>query len=187
MIPDKAKFLDAVTNTITKHLITSYFKPSSCITIKKSGSSTAIEISDYKLGTKIHDKTMGNGTIVKIETLNDSAHLVHIKFISGQKKAYLLELALEKKTIEKINEELPQNHISIQTDIRKKQNQNTLEEGYFDVKNLFTQQSRVIRDRFGIRWVQCEACHEIKPFTDFASYGGRKHVNLGICKKCSNK
>lgn len=68
-------------------------------------------------------------------------------------------------------------------DRRKEQYEN----GYNDVKDLFTQQNRIIRDRYDKRWVKCEKCGAIKRQEEFVSYGGRKHVNLGLCKDCDLK
>lgn len=68
-------------------------------------------------------------------------------------------------------------------DKRKEQYEN----GYEDVKDLFTQQDRIIRDRYNKRWVMCEKCGSIKRQEEFVSYGGRKHVNLGLCKDCDLK
>ena len=68
-------------------------------------------------------------------------------------------------------------------DKRKEQYEN----GYEDVKDLFTQQNRIIRDRYDKRWVMCEKCGSIKRQEEFVSYGGRKHVNLGLCKDCDMK
>ncbi|MBQ3861876.1 MAG: hypothetical protein II779_15235, partial [Clostridia bacterium] len=68
-------------------------------------------------------------------------------------------------------------------DRRKEQYEN----GYNDVKDLFTQQNRIIRDRYEKRWVMCEKCGAIKRQEEFVSYGGRKHVNLGLCKDCDLK
>ncbi len=56
---------------------------------------------------------------------------------------------------------------------------------YDEVRNKFTQQNEQIRDHTGRRWVKCEKCGEIKPDSEFSSYGGMGHVNLGICSKCS--
>ena len=65
--------------------------------------------------------------------------------------------------------------------------QEQYELGYEDVKELFTQQTRIIRDRYKTRWVMCEKCGKIKQDVEFASYGGHRHVNLGICRDCSRK
>ncbi len=59
--------------------------------------------------------------------------------------------------------------------------------GLSDVRELFTQQENIIRDRFGNRWVKCEGCGKIKQDFEFASYGGLNHINLGTCKECSRK
>ena len=56
---------------------------------------------------------------------------------------------------------------------------------YNQIKDRFTQQEHQIRDSWGTRWVQCELCGVIKPESQFSSYGGTNHVNLGICYKCS--
>ena len=58
---------------------------------------------------------------------------------------------------------------------------------YNEVKNKFTQQEFQIRDSSGRRWVKCELCGEIKPESEFGSYGGTNHVNLGVCYKCSRR
>ena len=59
--------------------------------------------------------------------------------------------------------------------------------GYNEVKDRFTQQECQIRDSSGRRWVKCELCGEIKPESEFGSYGGANHVNLGVCYNCSRR
>ena len=59
--------------------------------------------------------------------------------------------------------------------------------GYEQVKNKFTQQEEQIRDGYNRRWVQCELCGEIKIESEFSSYGGVNHVNLGKCFVCTRK
>ena len=56
---------------------------------------------------------------------------------------------------------------------------------YNQVKDKFNQQIEQIRDFSGQRWVQCELCGEIKPESEFGSYGGSGRVNLGKCYKCT--
>lgn len=58
-------------------------------------------------------------------------------------------------------------------------------QGYEEIKDLFTQQHTRIIDSFGQRWIKCEHCGGIKPESEFSSYGGANHVNLGVCKDCS--
>jgi hypothetical protein len=60
-------------------------------------------------------------------------------------------------------------------------------QGYEQVKDLFIQQDTPIFDKFNTRWVQCEICGELKMGSEFSSYGGAKHVNLGTCSECSRK
>ena len=62
-----------------------------------------------------------------------------------------------------------------------------LAKSYNEVKDKFTQQEHQIRDSSGRRWVQCELCGEIKLESEFGSYGGINHVNLGVCYKCSRR
>lgn len=51
----------------------------------------------------------------------------------------------------------------------------------------FSQQQTQIRDAVGNRWIKCEFCGMIAKESEFTSYGGRNHVNLGTCKTCSSK
>lgn len=59
--------------------------------------------------------------------------------------------------------------------------------GYEEVKDLVTQQETQIIDSFGQRWIQCKSCGEIKLASECVSYGGKRTVNLGLCKECSHK
>jgi hypothetical protein len=58
---------------------------------------------------------------------------------------------------------------------------------YNEVKDKFTQQHTQIRDSFGIRWIKCEICGEIKSESEFGDYGGPDRVNLGKCYKCTGE
>lgn len=49
------------------------------------------------------------------------------------------------------------------------------------------QQSEQVRDEHGRRWVKCEICGKIALDSEFSSYGGLNHVNLGKCNACSNQ
>ena len=59
--------------------------------------------------------------------------------------------------------------------------------GLSAVKDKFTQQEIIVRDRFKKRWVKCEKCGTIKQDVEFVSYGGTNRVNLGICRDCNRK
>lgn len=65
--------------------------------------------------------------------------------------------------------------------------QQKYEIGLSDVSDKFTQQTSIIRDRFGARWVKCVKCGAIKQDYEFSSYGGENTVNLGTCGECSRK
>lgn len=51
----------------------------------------------------------------------------------------------------------------------------------------FAQQEVQVRDAAGNRWIKCEYCGRIAKESEFISYGGLKHVNLGTCRSCSSK
>ena len=60
-------------------------------------------------------------------------------------------------------------------------------ECYEEIKDRFNQQTHAIVDSRGVRWVQCEICHEIKPSWEYWTYGGTNRINLGKCKECDEK
>ena len=62
----------------------------------------------------------------------------------------------------------------------------SLARGYAEVKGKFGNQKEIIYDSEGRRWVRCEICGEIKPSTEFTTYGG-KNVNCGKCSECYRK
>ena len=55
------------------------------------------------------------------------------------------------------------------------------------IHELLDQQEVPARDSRGNRWVRCEFCHKEDMDSEFASYGGRGRINIGICKKCSSE
>ncbi len=46
------------------------------------------------------------------------------------------------------------------------------------------QQEFQVRDVDGNRWIKCEVCGKIAIETEFSTYGGPGHINLGTCKEC---
>lgn len=79
-------------------------------------------------------------------------------------------------------EEAQQKAVELQ---RKRREEAELQKGYLEVATMFDQQATPVRDSFGRRWVKCEKCGEKKLETEFVSYGGRNHVNLGLCRECA--
>ena len=193
-VPDKKKFLDAVANAITKNKIKAYYEPSTLNS--KSNTPTSIrvtrrsspiitgELSKYDVGTKVNHISFGGGTILNITNFNGS-HLLEIKFDEAGVRKLLLEMVVKKQMLAIVEEDGTEKPVKKKSkkDLKKEQYEN----GYNDVKDLFTQQTRIIRDRYKTRWVKCEKCGEIKQDVEFASYGGHRHVNLGICRDCSRK
>ena len=101
-------------------------------------------------------------------------------------KKWLIEHADEiRKAEEKRIQQEAEEKIRIESEMKRLKEQkynNSLE----TVKNSFNQQKKIIRDEYGIRWIQCERCGKIGQEGEFVSYGGKNHVNLGVCKKCNN-
>jgi DNA helicase-2/ATP-dependent DNA helicase PcrA len=56
-----------------------------------------------------------------------------------------------------------------------------------EISSIIDQQEYPARDSLGRRWVRCEECGKIEMERDFSTYGGRNHVNLGICYSCMRK
>lgn len=97
-----------------------------------------------------------------------------------KREAKLLKQQYEKTRLEresKIKQETP----LVSPDEMKKIR---LNEGYEEVKDKFVQQNMQIRDKYDVRWVQCEYCGKIAPDGQFISYGGINRINLGICRDC---
>ena len=49
---------------------------------------------------------------------------------------------------------------------------------------LIDQQEQPVLDAKGNRWIRCEYCGQVKEASEFVSFGGRNHVNLGRCEAC---
>lgn len=184
-VPDKKKFLDSVANAITKNMIDSYYEPAE-ITPRRSAV-PASEISKYTVGVRVKHRTFGEGSVIKAQTLSNTAHLIEVKFIRGGVRKFMLEIAIKSNLLPIIPNQEKANAGATSIDPKKASKQEQYEIGYEDVKDLFTQQTRIIRDRYRNRWVKCEKCGAIKQDVEFASYGGHGHVNLGVCKDCSRK
>lgn len=54
-----------------------------------------------------------------------------------------------------------------------------------NLSSAFEQQETQVRDAAGNRWIKCEFCGKIAMESEFSSYGGAGHINLGTCKDCS--
>lgn len=190
-IPEKKKFLDAVANTITKNTISSYFAPSvrkirtensqTSSIVKRNIPSQSSQILKQVVGAKVFHEKYGNGRIIKVSTLGRS-HLVDISFEESKVRKFLLESALGSRSLHLIQDEKTAQAVPRQP--KKDSQRERYENGYQDVKGAFIQQTDIIRDRYGNRWVQCEKCGTIKQDVEFVSYGGRNHINLGLCRDC---
>lgn len=55
-----------------------------------------------------------------------------------------------------------------------------------DLASNLEQQETQVRDADENRWIKCEFCGKIAMESDFSSYGGPGHINLGTCKECSD-
>lgn len=53
-----------------------------------------------------------------------------------------------------------------------------------NMESNFAQQENPVRDAEGNRWIKCEFCGKIAKDSEFSSYGGIGHINLGTCQEC---
>ncbi len=131
---------------------------------------------------------------------NPKVQKVYPEIIGLSKKAYENELERQKQHEEKMKamaqqqlekqyhqEMLCRGKTDAERAEEEKKQKEQLALGYEQVKDKFVQQTDQIRDNFDKRWVQCELCGEIKRETEFTSYGGLNHINLGRCRLCNNK
>ncbi len=118
---------------------------------------------------------------------------LHLFEIDERVSSYIDELFPEKRTLRLQKEEKRRKFIEdpvkktreYQKQLAEMDYEMDYMKRYNEVKEKFVQQETPIRDSSGRRWVQCELCHEIKEDSEFSSYGGMHHVNLGKCSKCS--
>ncbi len=69
---------------------------------------------------------------------------------------------------------------------KKKENEELAEKMFFaTLEEQLDQQETPVRDPSGNRFIKCEFCGKIAKESEFGSYGGRGHVNLGTCYECS--
>lgn len=55
-----------------------------------------------------------------------------------------------------------------------------------DIETSLDQQEKQVRDPDGNRWIKCEYCGKVAMESEFSSYGGINHVNLGTCRDCND-
>ena len=193
-ISDRQKFLDAVANTITKNRITAYYLPSvrtprplirQTEQPSRRGSVIPPEVlSKYVAGVHVEHTSFGSGVILERRSLN-SSHMIKVEFEESGIRNLLLEAVLDQRIL-RINPDRSRIKSQAQEPSKNPQ-QERYETGYNDVKDAFIQQTSIIRDRFGTRWVKCEKCGAIKQDVEYVSYGGREHINLGLCRDCYKK
>lgn len=111
-------------------------------------------------------------------------HNLAIMSIRHEKTDFIDELFYQESLLSQKKPKKKEETSKKQSEKKEKQKKPKVNKGYEEVKNLFTQQTEQIKDSSGKRWVQCEMCKEIKPETEFVSYGGVNHVNLGVCYEC---
>ena len=121
-----------------------------------------------------------NGKYFYSEIVKNSPNITSISKSNLEKEehAYQLRLQEQREFSEQLRAE------------REKEKKERLENelaGYEEVKNKFKQQVTIIKDSFGTRWIKCEKCGEIKPATEFITYGGTGRINSGVCKECSSR
>lgn len=106
------------------------------------------------------------------------------KELEEQRRDHEEELRIRKIEEERLCIEKEKNR---KLEIKRQQEEIMKEEENFKrnlEENLEQQETQVI-DTNGDRWIKCEICNKISTINDFVSYGGKGHINLGICKECS--
>ena len=186
-IPDKNRFLDAVANAITKNRIRTYNKPKPIqvgISRQTAPTVSVNKLSQYTVGTRVKHTIFGEGTIMNITFSSAVSHIAEIKFDKRGVRRLLLEMVIRNNMISIVSDDvMSRANGKTVIDAKKEEYRN----GYYDVKDQFTQQEHVIRDRYKKRWVKCKKCGSIKQESDFVSYGGQGHINLGLCRECGRK
>lgn len=61
------------------------------------------------------------------------------------------------------------------------------EKGYAEVRDSSFQTEEMVVDSFGVRWLQCERCSEIKQKEEFSLIGRLRRPGIGICTGCARK
>ena len=56
-----------------------------------------------------------------------------------------------------------------------------------NLETKLSQQEAPVKDAEGNRWIKCRSCGKAAKDSEFVSYGGIGHINLGICKECAAK
>lgn len=148
---------------------------------KNKNLSTLLEKQRHKFEQSLQAKIKRNEKDKKLlAEKQQQEELEHITLIIDKqtekaKKEWLKQHA-EAKSIKETEEK--ENLAEIER--RKEDFRKNKEEG-------FLQQVTQVIDEYNNRWIKCEVCNEIKVTTEFATYGGLNHVNLGICNKCSKE
>ena len=73
----------------------------------------------------------------------------------------------------------------IEKEKAQEEKQNKDEEFKRNLSLSLSQQETPVRDADGNRWIKCEYCGLIAMESEFSTYGGAHHINLGTCKECS--
>jgi len=131
------------------------------------------------------------------DTYQEISTIEHLTFHNGELSIYGFEKRyrvwkqereekykriIEMKNLNNIEEKRTEN-------IQKKYISQDMAPSYDELKEeilpYIDQQKEQVHDSINNRWIRCEICNRIDMDVNFSSYGGKNHVNLGRCKKCS--
>ena len=143
------------------------------------------QLSDYKIAENGHlyfkDKL--------VSSLSDAKKQEFRNLMQTEKVRYEEEKKRQEEEQKRIREELEkQKEEEMLRQEKEKVERKHREDDFFrNLAENFTQQETRVLDADGNRWIKCEYCGLIDKESEFVSYGGLGHKNLGICRACSSK
>lgn len=94
------------------------------------------------------------------------------------------KLQQQKEEAEKARKEFEEKR-RIEVERQQEEKRQREEDFKRNMQSNFSQQETQVRDAAGNRWIKCEFCGKIAMESEFSTYGGVGHINLGTCKECS--
>lgn len=117
-------------------------------------------------------------------------HAEYLKQREAEEKKLLEELQRQRaKQAEERRLRVAQLEEQRRIEAQKRQEERIRQEEEFkqSLEARLSQQETPVKDTEGNRWIKCRSCGKAARDSEFVSYGGIGHINLGICKECAAK